>query len=134
MQASLPSMVRMVAVEDIGQGSEAFRILGVRWLPTGAAARSVDSDGNLKSSSEEKDDRQVQDDGEGQEQGVKRADTMEAEEGDFVNVEIAFAYRPSTGRGIKSRAKHAHLYLAFYLPGKIKFRKLCAMESILASS
>jgi hypothetical protein len=48
---------------------------------------------------------------------------MEAEEGDFVNVEIAFAYRPSTGRGIKSRAKHAHLYLAFYLPGKIKLRK-----------
>lgn len=122
MQASLPSMVRMVAVEDIGQGSEALRILGVRWLPTGAAARSVGDDGKLKSSDEEKDDRKVQDDGEGQEQ-LQRQDTMEAEEGDFVNMEIAFAYRPSTGRGIKSRAKHAHLYLAFYLPGKVKFRK-----------
>ncbi|KAH7077374.1 hypothetical protein FB567DRAFT_148889 [Paraphoma chrysanthemicola] len=121
MQASLPSMVRMVAVEDIGQGSEALRILGIRWLPTGAAARSVSSDGKLKSSHQEKDDRTVQDDGEGQgEGGLQRQDTMEAEEGDFVNVEIAFAYRPSTGRGIKSRAKHAHLYLAFYLPGKVK--------------
>jgi hypothetical protein len=125
MQASLPSMVRMVAVDDIGQGSEALRILGVRWLPTGAAARSVSADGKLKSSSEEKDDRKVQDDGEGQEQ-LQRQDTMEAEEGDFVNVEIAFAYRPSTGRGIKSRAKHAHLYLAFYLPGKVKVRKLAS--------
>jgi hypothetical protein len=118
-------MVRMVAVEDIGQGSEAMRILGVRWLPTGAAARSVSSDGKLKSPHEEKDDRTVQDNGEGQGEGsLQRQDTMEAEEGDFVNVEIAFAYRPSTGRGIKSRAKHAHLYLAFYLPGKVKLRKL----------
>jgi hypothetical protein len=123
MQASLPSMVRMIAVEDIGQGSEAIRILGVRWLPTGAAARSVSAEGKLKSPNEEKDDRTVQDNGEGQQQ-LQRQDTMEAEEGDFVNVEIAFAYRPSTGRGIKSRAKHAHLYLAFYLPGKVKLRKL----------
>ncbi|CAO2648967.1 Nn.00g099160.m01.CDS01 [Neocucurbitaria sp. VM-36] len=119
MQASLPSMVRMVAVEDLGQGSEALRILGVRWLPTGAAARSVSADGKLKSPHEEKGDRKVQDDGEGQSEEPGH-DTMEAEEGDFVNVEIAFAYRPSTGRGIKSRAKHAHLYLAFYLPGKVK--------------
>jgi hypothetical protein len=82
----------------------------------------------LKSPHQEKDDRTVQDNGEGQ-GDVKRQDTMEAEEGDFVNVEIAFAYRPSTGRGIKSRAKHAHLYLAFYLPGKVKLR-----EHILAYS
>lgn len=122
MQASLPSMVRMVAVEDIGQGSEALRILGVRWLPTGAAARSVGSDGNLKSSNEEKDDRTVPDDGEGQ--GEKPGqDTMEAEDGDFVNLEVAFAYRPSTGRGVKSRSKHAHLLLAFYLPANIKLRE-----------
>lgn len=122
MQASLPSMVRMVAVEDLGQGSEALRILGVRWLPTGAAARSVSSDGQLKSSNDEKADRKVQDDGEGASAETTH-DDMEAEEGDFVNVEIAFAYRPSTGKGIKSRAKHAHLYLAFYLPGKVKIRK-----------
>lgn len=122
MQASLPSMVRMVAVEDLGQGSEALRVLGVRWLPTGAAARSVSADGKLKSASEEKGDRKIQDDGEGQ-SAEPGQDTMEAEEGDFVNVEIAFAYRPSTGKGIKSRAKHAHLYLAFYLPGKVKLRK-----------
>src|SRR6266498_1713266 len=37
IQASLPKLVRMISVEDLGQGSEAIRILGVRWLPTGAA-------------------------------------------------------------------------------------------------
>jgi hypothetical protein len=121
MQASLPSMVRMVAVEDLGQGSEAIRLLGVRWLPTGAAARSVNADGKLKSANEEKGDRTVADDGESE--GDKPSDTMEAEEGDFVNMEIAFAYRPKGGHGIKSRANHAHLYLAFYLPGNIKLRK-----------
>ncbi len=121
MQASLPSLVRMVAVQDLGQGSEAIRILGIRWLPTGAAARSVNRDGELKSSGEEKNDRKVRDDGEG-ESSEPVHDTMEAEEGDFVNVEIAFAYKPSTGRGIKSRAKNAHLYLAFYMPGNVKLR------------
>lgn len=130
MQASLPSMVRMMAVEDIGQGSEALRILGVRWLPTGAAARSVGSDGNLKSSDEEKDDRAVPDDGEGQGEQPDQ-DSMEAEDGDFVNLEIAFAYRPSTGRGVKTRAKHAHLLLAFYLPGNIKLREFNAPSKCL---
>jgi hypothetical protein len=133
MQASLPSLVRMVAVEDIGQGSEALRILGVRWLPTGAAARSVGSDGKLKSSDEEKDERTVQDDGEGQNDQPAH-DEMEAEDGDFVNVEVAFAYRPSTGKGIKSRAKHAHLLLAFYLPGKVKLRKLVYCEKIVLAN
>ena len=39
MQASLPKFVRMISVEDLGQGSEAIRILGVRWLPTGTRMR-----------------------------------------------------------------------------------------------
>lgn len=135
MQASLPSMVRMVAVEDLGQGSEALRLLGVRWLPTGAAARSVNSDGQLKTADEEKGDRAVPDDGESG--GDSPQDTMEAEEGDFVNMEVAFAYRPATGHGIKSKANHAHLYLAFYLPGNIKLRELptlkyvCSLTNIL---
>jgi hypothetical protein len=132
MQASLPKLVRMVSVDDIGQGSESFRILGVRWLPTGAAARSVGHDGKLKSQGDQKNDRTVpgesevkndnsDPDGDGQDNGI--AEGMEAEEGDFVNVEVAFAYRPSTGRkGMKERAKNAHLYLAFYLPSNVKLR------------
>ena len=58
MQASLPKTVRMISVDDLGQGSEAFRILGVKWLPTGAASQSVDVHGNLKpTQSQETSDR-----------------------------------------------------------------------------
>lgn len=144
MQASLPSIVRMVSIEDIGQGSEAFRILGVRWLPTGAAARSVDSKGKLS----EKDDDQGPNDravpGQGdvdktaedneeqsgeddsgnnvnEQQQSQIAEGMEAEEGDFINLEVAFSYRTrSSAQKFRERAKHAHLYIAFYLPGRIK--------------
>lgn len=150
MQASLPKMVRMVSVEDIGQGSEALRILGVRWLPTGAAAKSVTADGKLKKGKDaDKSDRAVQGQGEMEntendkndnlndeqddDKETRKADEqeeenvaegMEAEEGDFVNMEIAFAYRARrAGTGMKDRSKNAHLYLGFYLPANVKFRK-----------
>jgi len=146
MQASLPKVVRMVSIDDLGQGSEAIRILGVRWLPTGAAGQSVDENGNLKKASdkdandraapgegEEKDhEDEVQDDDDPdvkkteqekkqkeQEQQAMR-EGMEAEQGDFVNMELAFSYRArSSGKSIKSKAKNAHLYLRFYLPGGV---------------
>lgn len=120
MQASLPKVIRMVSVDDIGQGSEAFRVLGVRWLPTGAAGQSVDTNGNLKPV--KNNDRTVsengQDDSAGESSEIREG--MEAEEGDFVNIELGFAYRArSSGKSIKSKAKNAHLYLKFYLPGGI---------------
>jgi hypothetical protein len=128
----------MVSVDDMGQGSESFRILGIRWLPTGAAGQSVDAKGNLKQS--KGNDRAAPgegqiEDGEKNDQAQKsneeknNADAqeeeamregMEAEEGDFVNLELAFAYRArSSGKSIQSKAKNAHLYLKFYLPGGI---------------
>jgi Ca2+-dependent lipid-binding protein len=46
---------------------------------------------------------------------------MEAEEGDFINLEVAFAYRARTAlKTFKDRTKDAHLYMAFYLPGNLK--------------
>ncbi|KAB5542545.1 hypothetical protein GE09DRAFT_1135570 [Coniochaeta sp. 2T2.1] len=138
MQASLPKVVRMVSVDDMGQGSEAFRILGIRWLPTAAAGQSVDKDGNLKEA--KSNDRAAPgegqiEDGEKNDQAQKSEEEknsssaqeeeamregMEAEEGDFVNLELAFAYRArSSGKSIQSKAKNAHLYLKFYLPGGI---------------
>lgn len=145
MQASLPSIVRMVSIEDIGQGSESMRILGVRCLPTGAAARSVGADGKLSPKPhEEHNDRDVpggwqvdgsasskqshdNEQGSGKTAEEKEADEkqiaegMEAEEGDFINIEVAFAYRTrSTSKKFRDRAKHAHLYISFYLPGNIK--------------
>ncbi|EXJ79281.1 hypothetical protein A1O3_08783 [Capronia epimyces CBS 606.96] len=145
MQASLPKVVRMVSVDDLGQGSEAFRILGVNWLPTGAASRTVGADGKLKpAESEEKSDRASPGDGQiedgesdneknegkskdkgqsGQQQELENQairEGMEAEQGDFVNLELAFAYRArSSGRSLQAKAKNAHLFLKFYLPGGI---------------
>ncbi|KAK6501411.1 hypothetical protein TWF481_009251 [Arthrobotrys musiformis] len=47
-------------------------------------------------------------------------DGMKAEEGDFVNLELAVAYksRPSD-KSVKSKIKNAHLLLEFYLAGAI---------------
>ncbi|KAI5275962.1 hypothetical protein E4T47_01191 [Aureobasidium subglaciale] len=147
MQASLPSIVRMVSIEDLGQGSESIRILGVRWLPTGAAARSVGADGKLSPAPQDgHNDRnvpgqwqrdenaspdQAQDlnhkEGPQKSKAQEEADDkqiaegMEAEEGDFINLEVAFAYRTrSTSKKFQDRAKHAHLYISFYLLGNIK--------------
>lgn len=147
MQASLPKVIRMVSVDDLGQGSESFRILGINWLPTGAASRSVDADGKLKDTDDgSANDRAVQGQGqvdnddhakeasidgpsgnsrdghnqqsEEEQQAIREG--MEAEQGDFVNLELAFAYRArSSGKSIQAKAKNAHLYLKFYLPGGI---------------
>ncbi|KAH9481678.1 Meiotically up-regulated gene 190 protein [Psilocybe cubensis] len=89
MQATLPKMVNGVRVADIGQGSEAVRILGVRWLDAGSAAKDVDG--------------------------------MKAEEGDFVNMEVALAYRAkeTTAKGIRSRSANAHLLMEFFVSGGI---------------
>ena len=150
MQASLPKLVRMISVEDLGQGSEAIRILGIRWLPTGAAAKNVSVNGETKSGKKrEGNDRKVPGEGElgddtesfkdeesnqngdhtqidkeeeGDEENI--AEGMEAEEGDFVNIEVAFSYRASSsGKSLRVKTKNAHLYLAFYLPGGLRFRK-----------
>lgn len=147
MQASLPKIIRMVSVDDLGQGSEAIRILGIRSLPTGAASQPVDEKGNLKPSgnkeandraapgeceeeaNEKKIKQEVESDDSRKKQQEKEAtedeqkairEGMEAEQGDFVNMELAFAYRArSSGKSLSSKAKNAHLYLKFYLPGGI---------------
>lgn len=64
MQASLPKLVRMISVEDLGQGSEALRILGIRWLPTGAAAQDVSVSGKIESKNEGESGQNIQVEGE----------------------------------------------------------------------
>ncbi|KAL7939667.1 hypothetical protein V8C35DRAFT_287318 [Trichoderma chlorosporum] len=124
MQASLPKMIRMVSVEDIGQGSESMRILGIRWLPTGAAAQAVTEDGKIISHHDKESRSNSELDGgeEPDSQSDKSpARGMAAEEGDFINLEVAFAYRTrSTRKSFKERSKDLHLHLAFYLPGNLK--------------
>ncbi|KAI1464516.1 uncharacterized protein F4812DRAFT_157586 [Daldinia caldariorum] len=147
MQASLPKAVKMVSVDDMGQGSESIRILGVRWLPTGAASQTVGPNNQLQgkdkgtgndrtdpenpqgsANSQENDVEGISEKDEGQGKDAKQEEQeeaavregMEAEEGDFVNLELALAYRGrSSGNSVKAKAKNAHLYLKFYLPGEV---------------
>lgn len=132
MQASLPKLIRMVSVEDIGQGSEALRILGIRWLPTGAAARAVGEDGKLMTTEQSDNDTEKKD-GETDSSNTVQ-DGMEAEEGDFINLEVAFAYRTrSSSKSLKERTKDMHLYLAFYLPGNIKIPVWVDLQGIIGT-
>ena len=137
MQASLPKVVRMVSVDDLGQGSEAIRILGIKWLPTAAAAQSVDAGGRLQDE-QNKDvgaansNADIKSDKENGSESGGAGETMEAEEGDFVNMELAFSYRArASGRSIKTKARNAHLYLKFYLPGGIAVPVWVEMRGII---
>ncbi|MCJ1395404.1 hypothetical protein MMC18_008289 [Xylographa bjoerkii] len=164
MQASLPKLVRMVSVDDLGQGSETIRILGIKWLPTGAAAKNVSVDGKIKSDENDDSDRKAPGQGQlsdntkpdqsdankeegkptnnddnqngGKEETDKEniAEGMEAEEGDFVNMEVAFSYRAtSSGKGLKKKVKNAHLFLEFYLPGGVKFPVWVEVQGIVGT-
>ena len=48
----------MASIDDMGQGNESIRILGIRWLPTGNASQTVTTDGKVeKSEKDTKSDR-----------------------------------------------------------------------------
>jgi hypothetical protein len=112
MQASIPKIVRMVSIEDIGQGNESVRILGVRWLPTGSTSEVIHE--NKERQKDEKGNGEVDANGFG-------PHAMDAEEGDSVNLEITFAYRTrASSRMAKQRNNDMHLFVSFYLPGNIK--------------
>ncbi|KAL8765392.1 MAG: hypothetical protein Q9209_007519 [Squamulea sp. 1 TL-2023] len=152
MQASLPKLVRMISIEDLGQGNEAIRVLGIKWLPTANAKKDVSVNGQVQESPRTQEsggkvpnkDELNSDIGrhyskgnppnhasksqgkdfnaQGEDQAI--AEGLEAEEGDFVNVEVGFSYRASTtGKSMRVKAKNAHLYLLFYLPGGMQFRQ-----------
>lgn len=155
MQASLPKVVKMVSIDDMGQGNQSLRILGVRWLPSGAASQSVGPGGQLErpdkgskassdrtdpesaqmGSTEEAREKNEENGGQNDDQGKGKGDEkskqdeqaeiairegMEAEEGDFVNLELAVAYRSrASGKSMRAKAKNAHLFLKFYSIGGV---------------
>lgn len=142
MQASLPKVIKMVSIDDMGQGNQSLRVLGVRWLPSGAASQSVGPGGKFeKKDKSQQSDRTDPENAQAQptvaseqDQGDDNKDRskqqaqeevairegMEAEEGDFVNLELALAYRTRTsGKSMKDKAKNAHLFLKFYTAGGV---------------
>ena len=117
MQASLPKFVRMVSVEDFGQGTEAIRILGIKWLPleTVSTHDSKNADKNSDNCGK----------GASTDEAEKETTSKTAgKDGSYINLEIAFAYkaRPQS-HSMRKRAQCLHLYVAFYLPSGLKFRK-----------
>ncbi|RMJ23894.1 C2 domain-containing protein [Aspergillus sp. HF37] len=135
MQANLPKLINMISVEDLGQGSEALRILGVRQLPTDATDRSVSAgkkalaEGNVQENNKYEDlnsQQQVQKHGQNtknesqEEHEEDLMKTVEAEEGESVSLEVTFAYKAKpSGRKLSTKAKSAHLFLGIYLPAAI---------------
>lgn len=103
------------------QGQESDRMGTGQGEVTDNANSSNSDDGNPNNRhGESKGDEQKE---EAEDENI--AEGLEAEEGDFVNVEVAFAYRARTtgAKDLRNKSKNAHLFLAFYLPGSIKFRK-----------
>ncbi|KAL8647007.1 MAG: hypothetical protein Q9210_005809 [Variospora velana] len=143
MQSSLPKFVRMISVDDLGQGSEAIRILGIKWLPPGKAQKDVSANGDVQEGGEAtennsdtpKNREKVKDDnGTNPRGGQTTPEGHEAEEGDFVNVEMGFSYRASKiGKSMRVKAKNAHLYLVFYLPGGIRFPVWVELRGMVGS-
>ncbi|KAL8966361.1 MAG: hypothetical protein Q9197_006029, partial [Variospora fuerteventurae] len=130
MQASVPKFVRMISADDLGQGSEAIRILGKKWLPPDNAQKDVSANGDVQEGGEATEnnngtpknrEKANEDYGTNPNGGQTSLEGPEAEEGDFVNVEMGFSYRASKiGKSMRVKAKNAHLYLVFYLPGGIQ--------------
>ncbi|KAJ7115858.1 hypothetical protein C8R44DRAFT_709280 [Mycena epipterygia] len=99
LQASLPKLIHGVRVADIGQGSEALRIIGIRSLQGGDATRASD------------------------------------DEGDFVNLEVALAYRARPrGTGLKDRSKNPHILMQFWVAGGVVLPVWVELTGILATA
>lgn len=163
MQASLPKVVKMVSIDDMAQGNQSLRILGVRWLPSGAASRSVGPGGKLETKEEGQSndrtdpeseqaqatgsDSQLNEEDSGDQEGGDKEKTkqqeqeeaairegMEAEEGDFVNLELALAYRSrASGKSMKDKAKNAHLFLKFYSVGGVALPVWVEVKGFIAT-
>ncbi|KAJ7634106.1 hypothetical protein DFH06DRAFT_1055186 [Mycena polygramma] len=99
LQATLPKLIHGVRVADIGQGSEALRILGIRSLESGDATRASD------------------------------------DEGDFVNLEVAVAYRARPhGKSLKDRSGNPHLLMEFMVAGGVVLPVWIEITGILATA
>ncbi|KAK8043156.1 hypothetical protein PG994_013639 [Apiospora phragmitis] len=63
---------------------------------------------------------------------------LEGEDGDFLNLEVAFAYRPqsiiSDEARLQGTSQHAHLVMGFYLPGRIKLPIYAHLKALVGKA
>ncbi|KAK7955699.1 uncharacterized protein PG986_004921 [Apiospora aurea] len=63
---------------------------------------------------------------------------LQGEDGDFLNLEVAFAYRPqsvaSDEARLQGQSQHAHLVMGFYLPGRIKLPIYAHLKALVGKA
>ncbi|RXW21581.1 hypothetical protein EST38_g4280 [Candolleomyces aberdarensis] len=66
----------------------------------------------------------------------REVDGMEAEEGDFINMEVSIAYRArqTTGKGLRSRQANAHVLMQFWLAGGIVLPVWVELQGLLTTA
>ena len=121
MQASIPSFIHSVKVEDLAQGSTPLRITGLRILPDDHV-RSL-----VKGMQSEKDRREAEEKGGESKDGQPNSQTdLEYERqmedrgrnGEhYVNMELGFVYRarPSSNGVGGGKSRNAHLLVKFWI-------------------
>ncbi|KAI5821397.1 hypothetical protein BZA77DRAFT_299441 [Pyronema omphalodes] len=103
MQSTLPKLVKGVRVADFGQGNESVRILGIRWLEAGDAARTK--------------------------HGMSGS---EGDFANF-EVALAYRSRPVTAKGLKKRSRNAHLLIEFRTVAGVEFPVWVEVNGFLAT-
>ncbi|GAC97607.1 hypothetical protein PHSY_005193 [Pseudozyma hubeiensis SY62] len=121
MQASIPSFIHSVKVEDLAQGSTPIRITGLRIL-SDAHAGSLASDmrrekGRRRTKHDRTDDQPAQDEHEQQKAENKTGDDDTDDRGEYyVNLELGFVYRARpTSHGVGGKSRNAHLLIKFWI-------------------
>lgn len=66
----------------------------------------------------------------------KEVDGMEAEEGDFINMEVAIAYRArqTTGKGLRSRQANAHILMEAWVAGGVVVPVWAELQGLLTTA
>lgn len=106
MQQSLPAFVDAVRVSDMGQGINPIRILSVRALSDKTTDEEYPRDDWIDQGTNK---LQMQ------AQSALSDNRDEEQSGDYVNLEVAFAYQAVPGHEEKARAKNIHLFIEFFL-------------------
>ena len=67
---------------------------------------------------------------------AENVEGMTAEEGDFINLETAVAYRgkDTTGQGLRQRSANPHLFMEFYVAGGLTIPVWVEITAILATA
>ncbi|TKY85505.1 hypothetical protein EX895_005667 [Sporisorium graminicola] len=115
MQASIPSFIHSVKVEDLAQGSTPLRITGLRILPDGQVNGMVE-DARKKRAQRLSNEKQAGDQDESDIEQQKEQDDVDQSE-HYVNLELGFVYRARpTSNGVGGgKHRNAHLLIKFWL-------------------